>query len=536
MANTFMAGNASASNVPRGAKPAVLLLALVLLAVPAAAVPSLDLGAASAKAVGTNTLEGGLRAFLLEANGFEGRRPAPGFHLEANAIEVQLDTENAGTANAGAPQDPGPPPAFYQDVAVDGLSNGKDHRSMVFALAGGDGPRVAAAGACFGLAPADEDMVERLPRVVTSERPPFRVGAETAVAWTDCDGSALVTVHGDFLLTLWDITARVANATETAELRTGQHPSASDPTGMSFPVVIQRTEAFLLVRNGTLTWPAPLRGASLYIDPDAAYATQGSVTLTEAAGELRGIGAPQPIGADTLVVSGALDFTVAKQPGHRLRAHLGGAIPSVFADGREALVDAPTAPTALPAQPDLLLAALLAGAILLLGFGIGAWMFPPWYYRQLQSGRGFLGLHKPENRRERRAMGYWAMARRCHDLGWHRASLRLAIHGQRLGPHILDHRLMQGLAFHSMERWNEVLRCLSSVQSRLGSPQDRAATAMLLSEACVRLGDLEEAWLWCEAASAEAPAVCQRELRNPVFAPLRGRSLPASDDRDPSVA
>lgn len=520
---------------PARLPPALLLgaaLLALLVALPAAAAgPVLELEASSARVAGTGAFDGPLRALRIQDNGYPERMGPPDFRLTAGSLEVQVDTIDATLAAMGYPSRL--LSSSYTDAAVTGLEAHGNHRFFVFPLAEDRPLRATGSGSCFQLAPADQDLVNGFP-FVNRSRPALRVGTATALAWSDCDGDATATITGDFVVLLWEVDAYVTGREGDQLVRTGHHANDADPTAASYPIVTELTEAFLYVTNGTLTLPRlpPADGYRMFIEGGATYTATGMASLEAAHGRLQGLGPTQEVPASTVVAAGQLALQATKQDGLVLAATVSGDLASVRSDGHEMVPPAGTY-TVTVTKPDVVLAALLAASVLLAGLLLGAWMFPPWYYRQLQSGRGFLGLHKPETRRERRAMGYWAMARRAHDLGWHRLSLRLAGLGLRLAPGILDHRLMQGLALHSLRRWNDVLQCLAPIQARLPSARDRAATAMLLSEACLRLGDLEEAQLWCQAGQ-EAPEVRERELRNPVFAPLRALRQP--DEGDPSVA
>ncbi len=355
-----------------------------------------------------------------------------------------------------------------------------------------------------------------------SGRPTLRVPLDDAVRWEPC-GDGTVTLHGDFIIALWEWDAELRSSDGTTMLQSGR----GDPTAGD----LGSREQFLFATNATLRLPP---GKQVVYLRDLSVST-GSAHLDDAEGEVAG-----------RAVSGALelegDLRVQIQ-GQGANAPLQATIDGITAasiDGQTLVV--PGAPAGGVSRWPWLLLVLAAPVV-----GI-AYARPHLHYFYNERNGGELGSLVPKSRAQRRGVGVWIMARKAERRGWFWLSFRRATRANNLFRPFPEAQFTRAVAAGHLGRHADAMTDFLDLYNRHDEPMGRAAAACGIAQECCRMERWANGKEWLLIATTESFEYAHQASIEPEFdhfqgepwfdAMRRGRNVvPAFEfDRgDPSV-
>jgi hypothetical protein len=509
---------------------AIAVLALALLQVSSAA-PSLTLTASSLRSEGDVTSSSSLLAILMEDT-LGNATPVPSFTLEAASLHMETDTAEPVVHVGPVVVNP------VKDVTY--KSSPRDlGQSVLRFIEARDAHRVNVYGAagttaelqsdCVGLRPADAAEVRREPRVYYS-RPATVVGTQNALLMESC-GSTTLTVRGNFVLVAWEADLELEFNGTKEHLETGRL-RPSEPAPDTRPFSTRDQEIYFTAHDATLTIPDPT--GIIYLQAPK-VAASGRTIMEGASGRFDLPAAGVDLQNARLVLNGVLDVGAASQGVQRpFAVQAVGELQSASADGQTLSV-APVHPTSGLAAMGLWFA-IVSGIVAIVALVM--YRVPPMYYRHLAASNAYLGETMPTTRRQRRAMGYWAMARYLEDQGHHRTAIVLSRFGSRLAPEIVDHHVLRGLCHLELGQLPQAYEELKRADAGYQDPERVALNALELASVCARMGRDVEARGWFSRAATLEPDLEDLVRNRPELVGLAGTTFqrPAQVAPDPSVA
>ncbi len=473
-----------------------LWFALVLMALlPAAMAQDDSLTARSVHAEGAQVV-GDLTVLKLLAE--PDSKPDATFVLEAANLRLELDHTDL-FLDSGIQQtfiEPTTTPNTHSAARVTGIDN---HGEALFALdrwPGHGAPVVTVMGTCMELEGPDR-AVEVTSPVVKQSRPDRETDLTRSIRPASCDAAFAATVEGDLRLSLWDWDFLLTDQEDSRTVQTGIH----DHDGTQ-----RAQEAFLYAQNATLhiTFHDP---AAFHVH--APRASADALTLKDAHGPL----GTQVLAGEDLAFGPVKDLTLqASGVDTPLQVHVpDGAAPATLA---------PHNPGNNPAwalNPYWTTGLLLAIAAV-------AWSIaqrPLLHESLVRRYAGDQGSVAATSRGERRAVGYWHMARNAHHRGHHRLALHYARQAHRRFDMLPEIRWMLATALSRRGHHLESLRAYLDAAAALPSPAQRGRAWYGAATCYAHIDDREGALDALERAARLAATYVQQRLGRNIFNAVR---------------
>ncbi|MEA3204208.1 MAG: hypothetical protein QOI63_1888 [Thermoplasmata archaeon] len=482
-------------------------LLLIPLLAPACAAPTVGQMTATGVSGQAARLEGPLVA-LWQEQAASDAAASPAFTLRAGRLRVETDRADLAVPNAVTPLQVNPatdPPARHANAVVQGTALAAGYRWTLLATDPADPPRVTATGACAQGHAATHDTLVRQPRV-NLQRGATSRDLSHALSWSCLEG-AQVEATGNFTLSLWAWNATVDSGAGRAELRTGDGPAA-DPGGR----IRSQAEAYLVAQDATLTLALEGTGYLLYTGAGTQLAA-GSLGLQHANGRLESAGVATDVRGGAVALEGPARLLLAGAgTGQPFAARLEGEASRLAVDGRLLTLATTTTTTA----PAALLP--LASVLGLLGLAlVAAEARRARLGRVAAWGAGARLLTPPATWRERRGMGFWALARQAALDSRVRRAQRHVQRALRWFPASLDANLLDAALLIKRGEHGVALHVLDHLHARLPTGPERFEVATMASSSAMLAGRPVDALAWLRRAAAADPLAFTREVKRPLY-------------------
>jgi len=294
-----------------------------------------QISATQVSAPSASTIDSGLLAAYLPDPLASSPADAQAVSFTLDAAQVRVDTyqydpyfvTSAGSVGAPTPVQAESHP--YGDARVESAPAKPGYRFSVVAPEGSATAHLVSD--CGAMAPSGQQTFEA-PVEVSHSAPPVSADVSQASQWTQC-GAASMTVTGRFVVVVYGIDATLTTSNETVDLRSGDDQSSVSPLPPSGPAyVTHRRQQYLYVDSGALSFPLSRASDVAYLAAPQ-IATSGTLSFTNAQGELHQGSATEPIHAASLALAGDLHLSAVTSKSGKLQGTFTGQIDHADADG-----------------------------------------------------------------------------------------------------------------------------------------------------------------------------------------------------------